>query len=276
MKTRRWTVAAIAALVVVVAAACQPWPQFMGNPALTGDDSGEATITTANVATLAQAYEIPVNAGGQVFSPTVAGGKVYAAGYNSTGSHLVAGDGVTELLGCAEGLRAALDRRPRPLRRAVGPARLQRRGLRDLDVPGRPCDGDAGGVRRGRRHQLLRHPEGVHAALDRAAHERLGTERVRRTGVRRRRRRRPPGRVRCGRNDELLGIAEGVHAVVDRLGGLGWPCRRSPAARSTSRRSPSRSSPTTPPARRTARVARSCAPRCSPCPCRPGSPARCR
>ena len=55
----------------------------MGNPALTGDDTGETTITTANVASWRQAYTIAVpGRHGQVFSPTSAAGKVYAAGYH--------------------------------------------------------------------------------------------------------------------------------------------------------------------------------------------------
>jgi hypothetical protein len=97
MSTRRWTTIAIAAMTVLLAAGCQPWTQFMGNPGLNGNDAGETAIGPSNVASLQQEYTIALPAGSKVvISPVTSGGDVFAG--TDKGQLVVASAGGT---GCS-------------------------------------------------------------------------------------------------------------------------------------------------------------------------------
>jgi len=98
MSTRRWTTIAIAAMTVLLAAGCQPWTQFMGNPGLNGNDAGETFIGPSNVTSLQQAYTIALPAGSRVvLSPVTSGGDVFAG--TDKGQLVVASNGTTNCSG---------------------------------------------------------------------------------------------------------------------------------------------------------------------------------
>ena len=91
-----------AAVLLVMCTACQSWTQYMGNPALNGNDAGENTIGAANVAKLHQIETFPAGSAfngsdGVLFDTVVSGSTLYTG---ALGGHLVAAstDGST---GCS-------------------------------------------------------------------------------------------------------------------------------------------------------------------------------
>ncbi len=91
-----------AALLLAMCTACQSWTQYMGNPALNGNDSGENIIGAANLARLHQVETFPAGgiynrAESRQTSAVVSGSTLYAG---SLDGHLIAAstDGQT---GCA-------------------------------------------------------------------------------------------------------------------------------------------------------------------------------
>ena len=94
---KRTGMGCVAVVAMLVLVACQDWPQYMGNPSLTGAESGVTFVSPANVAQLTEAWTLPTGASSANPTPVVAGSQLFVA----TGDgRLVAGptDGVT---GCS-------------------------------------------------------------------------------------------------------------------------------------------------------------------------------
>jgi hypothetical protein len=92
-----------ASLLLVLCTACQSWAQYMGNPALNGNDAGETILGTANVARLHQVETFPAGGTFQAsnpaqFSAVVSGSTLYTG---SMDGRLVADsiDGTTNCSG---------------------------------------------------------------------------------------------------------------------------------------------------------------------------------
>ncbi len=89
----------IVGVVLLLCTACQSWTQYMGNPALNGNDSGEAILAAGNVSRLHQVETFPAGgATADVMSPVVSGSTLYAG---SLDGHLIAAsvDGQTGCTG---------------------------------------------------------------------------------------------------------------------------------------------------------------------------------
>jgi outer membrane protein assembly factor BamB len=80
------------AWALTVPALSSPWPQFSGNPALTGTESAETSITMGNVGQLTQAWTTELPADSYDSEPVLGGGLVFA-GAGDTLTALDAGTG---------------------------------------------------------------------------------------------------------------------------------------------------------------------------------------
>jgi len=68
------------ASLLVVATACQGWAQYMGNPALNGSTgASESAIGIGNVATLTEAFTVPLGFAYPTTGVTVSGSRLFAA-----------------------------------------------------------------------------------------------------------------------------------------------------------------------------------------------------
>ncbi len=96
-KRSRWTLLVVGAAVLLLCSACD-WTQYLGNAALNGKAVDETTISSANVASLAPTFSLPLSGTSSVTSaPSISQGVLYTA----TGGLLVAAsaDGSTNCSG---------------------------------------------------------------------------------------------------------------------------------------------------------------------------------